>query len=122
MACVAPCILITRLLAPAGVAKKRSRVEKPPLSPDSVARWRLIDPQFLNPDFAKQLIGMSEAHLQGLRAPEFSPSTEVGSVGTSTLDAAPAESCQHLNVPPGARFFLVRLVVSRRQLGRGRVQ
>jgi hypothetical protein len=97
--CAAPCILVTRLLAPAGVAKKRSRVEKPPLSPDSVARWNLIDPQLLNPDFAKQFIGMSEAHLQGL-----SPSTEVGSSGTSTLDAAPAESCQHLNVPPGALF------------------
>ena len=95
--------------APPRPAKKRRssgvREEKPPLSEGSVARWKDIDPQLFDPDFAKQLIGMYERHVEGLPAPEISRAPEAGSSGTPSLDAAPAvaEPCQHLHMPPGAR-------------------
>ena len=45
---------------------------------------------------------MYERHVEGLPAPEISRAPEAD----SSLDAAPAEAelCQHLHVPPGARF------------------
>ena len=64
--------------------------EKPPLSPGTVAQWRNIDPQNFDPDFAKQLIGMYERHVEGLPAPEIVPSSEpAGSSGEAASSSLP---------------------------------
>jgi len=70
------------------IRRRGERKEKPPLSPGSVNRWNAIDPQFLDPNHAKQFILMYEQHVEGLRAKQ-PPSAPAGSSGEAASSSPP---------------------------------